>query len=505
MKLANWFRMVMAAAPLAAAGTTCITDVMLVGGNESERDALKTTYEAQGWTRIDNDLNATCGSDSDYIHLFVKSADSGSATNGVITGFYLLNSPSNYTDTITHDGRVYRLTPYDGGTHFKQLKGDLNSNTKGDTIHLYYTKAAFTDGRAVTGITFDGNSAGAVVENGGTTACDLNDGCGKGTSYIYMHAATGTGLYSPVASVTDVVARQRWPWNGLVDITCKVAGTESEWMADGVDFVVAAVMADSSVRNVTHFWVVKDGRKSADRNVRADGDYRLLWDTGADLGTGVFSNVVVRVTVVRRAKVQLWKDGPYWATTNIGAEKPEDYGLYFWWGDKVGYKREGDAWVASDGSSSSFSFSGGNAPTYGMDNFALQSAGYIDSTGNLAPEHDAAQAHWGSGWRLPTKQELEDLVNNCEWEWTTVNGVEGYVVKGKDAYESASIFLPAAGYGYGTSLSYAGSIGLYWSSVPYADIYNAWNLYFNSSIHFTSSGYYRLNGQPVRPLQGFTQ
>ena len=159
MKLANWFRMVMAAAPLAAAGTTCITDVMLVGGNESERDALKTTYEAQGWTRIDNDLNATCGSDSDYIHLFVKSADSGSATNGVITGFYLLNSPSNYTDTITHDGRIYRLTPYDGGTHFKQLKGDLNSNTKGDTIHLYYTKAAFTDGRAVTDITFDGNSA----------------------------------------------------------------------------------------------------------------------------------------------------------------------------------------------------------------------------------------------------------------------------------------------------------------------------------------------------------
>ena len=205
--------------------------------------------------------------------------------------------------------------------------------------------------------TFDGNSTGAVGENGGTTACDLNAGCGKGTSYIYMHAATGTGLYSLAPEVTDVVARQRWPWNGLVDITCKVAGTE--WMAEGFDFVVAAVMADSSVRNVTHFWVVKDGRRSADRNVRADGDYRLLWDTGADLGAGVFSNVVVRVTVVRRAKVQLWKNGPYWATTNVGAEKPEDFGYYFWWGDTVGYRREGDAWVASDGSSSSFSFDSG--------------------------------------------------------------------------------------------------------------------------------------------------
>lgn len=54
-------------------------------------------------------------------------------------------------------------------------------------------------------------------------------------------------------------------------------------------------------------------------------------------------------------KVQLWKDGPYWATTNIGAEKPEDFGYYFWWGDTVGYKREKDKWVATDGSSSDFS------------------------------------------------------------------------------------------------------------------------------------------------------
>jgi hypothetical protein len=54
--------------------------------------------------------------------------------------------------------------------------------------------------------------------------------------------------------------------------------------------------------------------------------------------------------------VQLWENGPYWATTNIGAEKPEDYGYYFWWGDTVGYKRENDKWVASDGSNSNFSF-----------------------------------------------------------------------------------------------------------------------------------------------------
>ena len=62
-------------------------------------------------------------------------------------------------------------------------------------------------------------------------------------------------------------------------------------------------------------------------------------------------------------KVQLWEGGPYWATTNVGAEEPWEYGYYFWWGDTVGYKRENGAWVASDGSSSDFSFSEGRTPT----------------------------------------------------------------------------------------------------------------------------------------------
>ena len=70
--------------------------------------------------------------------------------------------------------------------------------------------------------------------------------------------------------------------------------------------------------------------------------------------------------------VQLWEGGPYWAETNIGAEKPEDYGYYFWWGDIVGYKREGDSWVASDGSQSGFSFGKDTTSTYGKSIEALR-------------------------------------------------------------------------------------------------------------------------------------
>ena len=86
-----------------------------------------------------------------------------------------------------------------------------------------------------------------------------------------------------------------------------------------------------------------------------------------------------------------------------------------------------------------------------------------------------------------------------------MNGVQGYVVKGKDAYASASIFLPCAGDGFGTSLNGAGSNGYYWSSVPDSGSGYAWNLYFYLGSHGTGYYYYRYRGWSVRPVQGFTE
>ena len=87
----------------------------------------------------------------------------------------------------------------------------------------------------------------------------------------------------------------------------------------------------------------------------------------------------------------------------------------------------------------------------------------------------------------------------------TLNGVNGYVVRGKGDYSSASIFLPFAGEGYGTSLDYAGLKGCCRSAVPYPDYSrSAWHFFFDLSRHYTGAKlcYY---GQSVRPLQGFTK
>ena len=306
--------------------------------------------------------------------------------------------------------------------------------------------------------------------------------------------------------VTDVVAKQRYPWNGFVDITCRVSGIVGT--TNKLELAVAAVMPDTgNARSVRNFWVVRGGSNSTDRVVTSNGNYRLLWDAHADLGVVDYSNMVVRVTIDAPDKVQLWEGGPYWATKNIGAEKPEDYGYYFWWGDTVGYKRENNKWVASDGSNSYVSFVQIYTPTDNLSISYLQSEGWIVSKDGryvLAPEHDAAQVQWGGDWRMPTNQEFYDLNNKCDWTWTTMNGVYGYIVRGRGSYASNSIFLPCAGYGYATSLYDAGSDGCYWSSVPHSKDYLAWQLHFHSSRHGTADSY-RCFAQSVRPVQGFTK
>ena len=137
----------------------------------------------------------------------------------------------------------------------------------------------------------------------------------------------------------------------------------------------------------------------------------------------------------------------------------------------MGYTRSGGAWtedlyysyvtwVSSAGTRMGSSpFNWDACPTMEKSVSELKTLGYVDATGNLMSKYDAATAHLGAPWRMPTAQELEGLMSNCDWTWTTRNGVNGQLVTGRGAFSAKSIFLPAAGEGRGSNLDYPGSDG----------------------------------------------
>jgi len=299
-------------------------------------------------------------------------------------------------------------------------------------------------------------------------------------------------------SVSGVSAKQRYPWNGKVDIDVTLSGTSNEVVSAQYSFV-ATNSATSAVLPVSHVTATLGAVGSGTIWKR-----RFVWDAGADIGAAEIEEVTLTVGTRAVSGVQLWENGPYWAACNVGATKPEEYGYYFWWGDTIGYKRnaDDDGWVSVK-NGTAFSFSSSNCPTYGKNNSQLQSAGYIDATGNLIAAHDAANAHLGADWRMPTDAEIQALISNCTTTWMTSNGVSGRLVTGKGAYASKSIFLPAAGDGINSALDRAGSDGYYWSSTPNSDYsLNAWFLYFYSG-NFYRYFNLRYNGQSVRPVREF--
>ena len=179
-----------------------ITDVMVIGNNDKTAfDNLQSSYEAQGWTAINKDLNAGCGSGTDYIHLLYKKQSIPGNSGIPITGFYI-KTGNNPPESLTHEGRTYHLLPCDGSTNFVNSKGDLNRGAGGDYIHLYYTTDALSNNHAVTDITFNDTKDGALGANGETTGYDLNSDAGG--NYIYMHVTVERAPVKLTSSTAEV-------------------------------------------------------------------------------------------------------------------------------------------------------------------------------------------------------------------------------------------------------------------------------------------------------------
>ena len=181
--------------------------------------------------------------------------------------------------------------------------------------------------------------------------------------------------------------------------------------------------------------------------------------------------------------------GLLWATYNVGADTPEGYGDYFAWGETT--TKDTYYWSTYQHCNGSE-----NTLTKYCQNSSYGNNGFTDDLTTLEPSDDAAAANWGNGWRMPTKAEFEELKNNTNVTWETQNGVNGRLFT---ATNGNSLFLPAAGYRYGSNLSSVGSLCHYWSSSLYTEAPRAWYVWFNWN-NFKMDDYDRYYGYTVRPV-----
>lgn len=164
--------------------------------------------------------------------------------------------------------------------------------------------------------------------------------------------------------------------------------------------------------------------------------------------------------------------GVLWATCNVGASSPSDYGNYYAWGEiKIKY-------------------------SYDESNFDAIDKGVFDDIANTY--RDVACLDWKSAWRMPTKEDLYELVRKCTWTWVAIGGRNGYKVMGPNGN---SIFLPAAGCREGKTGFGTDYLGGYWSSTPRGGETDCpWYLYINSLRYVVDITYRPFVGYPIRPV-----
>lgn len=161
-----------------------------------------------------------------------------------------------------------------------------------------------------------------------------------------------------------------------------------------------------------------------------------------------------------------------WASCNVGASSPEDYGDYFAWGETS------------------------SKSSYSSKNYKERNLTLVTSNNG----HDAARENWGGSWRMPSKSEFEELIDNCTWKWTKQGDHYGYKVTSK--INDKSIFLPAAGCRRDSSIDNEGTSGTYWTATPGI---GSRNPYYAFYLHFYNrdqgvGDYSRVLGLNIRPV-----
>ncbi len=268
---------------------------------------------------------------------------------------------------------------------------------------------------------------------------------------------------------------------------------------DGVDGICPELKIDNGVWYISYdkgiTWeaigsaVGQDGKTPALKI--ENGNLMISWDKGVTWepveGGDVFQGVTKPGTGV--AQGHTWIDlglpsGNLWASCNVGAKTPSEWGDYFAWGDTA-TKAE---------------YASTNCPTFGKTVDILNLAGYTKG-GELVEKYDAAQHNWGASWKIPTRSDFTELINECTWTWTVQGNVEGYEIKSKKEGNDNSIFLPAAGSRDLYDIRNQGATGWYWANTAYSgNDYLSWSLTFNKDEGIQTSPLSRRSGFTIRAI-----
>jgi|GEM_PF-318650 len=337
-----------------------------------------------------------------------------------------------------------------------------------------------------------------------------------GTLNIVNSTVTGTGY---AGSVCD--------WKTLTTTGVELASPSGAAWVDGYN---AVCMGDEVVMSTVTFKPKSSSGSGGTGSGRAG-------DMNGD-GLLTISDVTALVDVILNSSSDFGTheyvdldlpSGTLWATTNVGATNPEDYGGYFAWGETVSRGEEdksnlsnyqyADTYVKTYYSSYTYkwgTFEDGLLTKY-CDNSEYGYKGYTDALTELELSDDAAYVNWGPGWRTPTKEQLEELVDpaNTKMECITVNGVLGRKITSiRPGYEGNSIFLPFAGGARedeDPASTGLGMVGVYWSRtlLQEADPTLSHSLYILSDEAMEEAGEasamvmynYRVFGFSVRPVR----
>lgn len=297
----------------------------------------------------------------------------------------------------------------------------------------------------------------------------------SGTEYDVAHVKWGVNWRMPsekdFSELTNNCSTKWTTLNGVegIQFTSKLNGnsiflpfTGSNGYADSKGWYWLSTMSSSSLSSARPRLL--EGSKL--------GLAIISWDLGRYVGLSI------RPIYNPHPSVDLGlPSGTKWASCNVGATKPEEPGNYFSWGE-INVKN-----------------------TYTLDTYKYYKNGSYDNIGSdiSGTEYDVATALWGDDWCMPTKEQIDELISNCDYDDITINGMRGY--KFTSYTNGNSIFLPAAGSLY-TIVSQFGNKAYYWSSTLLStDSSKAYRLHFESDLPSCRLGNSRGTGFCVRPVK----